>query len=105
MNPTGLELLQTDVMIMNNVLHTDGETLARFVRDGVMPTPVVIGGVIVRWATATILEWVAAGLPPCDPPSSETMEQIQDIWWSDRAREEEVARYTFAEPSPTSARR
>ncbi|NLE39635.1 MAG: hypothetical protein GX621_16575 [Pirellulaceae bacterium] len=50
-------------------LEIDEPTALRFTEQGVLPPPAVLGGRVIRWSTAVVERWAAAGCPSCTPPS------------------------------------
>ena len=59
-----------------DVCKVDDSTLLRFIRDGLVPHPVTIGGCI-RWTGAAIKAWMDTGCPKCEPPMANAFRRIR----------------------------
>lgn len=57
-------------------LEVDEPTLLRFVRDGVVPQPVIIGG-FARFRADELRSWAEAGCPQCEPCGHRVLNRVR----------------------------
>lgn len=57
-----------DVQRVAEQVGTDRATIFRWIRDGIMPAPIDVGG-LVRWPAAVLERWAAEGCATSDPPT------------------------------------
>jgi predicted DNA-binding transcriptional regulator AlpA len=69
-----------DIESLAQTLRTDESTVLAFVEAGVLPSPVVIDGRLVRWSGEAIEEWLRAGCPTSEAPRSTWFCRMRLAW-------------------------
>ncbi|MCX7428813.1 MAG: hypothetical protein NTW96_24705 [Planctomycetia bacterium] len=62
-----------------SILKADAPTVLRFLKAGDIPAPVFLGDQIVRWPSAVIENWAAAGCPLCTPLSPDAFARLRKL--------------------------
>jgi len=65
---------------------TDISTILRWVRDGDMPAPMLVGG-LPRWNPDVLYAWRSEQCPKCDPPTRSEFHRIRVCWLDDTPTE------------------